>query len=148
MAHQYIWMNCCFVVIHGYSLNRRAAGSWLLVPQGSLLSPMTILGIKLIGNCCYGVLPYAYIYFYNTMAALELLLWYCAIWKYLLYQGSSNLWWPRDAIWQHRTGSIFVQNMNHWLHYNDVIMGMIASQMTSLTIVYSTLYWDADQRKH
>ena len=29
-------------------------------------------------------------------------------------------------------------------HYNDVIMGAIASQITSLTIVYS----DADERKH
>ena len=33
-------------------------------------------------------------------------------------------------------------------HYNDVIMGTIASQITSLTIVYSTVYPDADQRKH
>ena len=32
-------------------------------------------------------------------------------------------------------------------HFNDVIMGMIASQITSLTIVYSTVYSDADQRK-
>ena len=34
------------------------------------------------------------------------------------------------------------------MHYGDVIMGTIASQITSLTIVYSTVYWDADQRKH
>ena len=33
-------------------------------------------------------------------------------------------------------------------HYNDVIMNAIASQITSLTIVYSTLYSYADQRKH
>ena len=33
-------------------------------------------------------------------------------------------------------------------HYNDVIMGSIASQITSLTIVYSTVYSSADQRKH
>ena len=33
-------------------------------------------------------------------------------------------------------------------HYNDVIMGAIASQITSLTIVFSTFYLDADQRKH
>ena len=33
-------------------------------------------------------------------------------------------------------------------HYNDVIMGALASQITSLTIVYSTVYSDADQRKH
>ena len=33
-------------------------------------------------------------------------------------------------------------------HYGDVIMGAIASQITSLTIVYSTVHSDADQRKH
>ena len=33
-------------------------------------------------------------------------------------------------------------------HYNDVIMSPIASQITSLTIVYSTIYSDADQRKY
>ena len=34
------------------------------------------------------------------------------------------------------------------VHYGDVIMGAMASQITSLTIVYSTVYSDADQRKH
>ena len=33
-------------------------------------------------------------------------------------------------------------------HYNDVIMGSITSQITSLTIVYSMVYSDADHRKH
>ena len=33
-------------------------------------------------------------------------------------------------------------------HYTDVIMGAIASQITSLMIVYSIVYSDADQRKH
>ena len=33
-------------------------------------------------------------------------------------------------------------------HYSDVIMGAIAPQITSLTIVYSTVYSDADQRQH
>ena len=33
-------------------------------------------------------------------------------------------------------------------HYNDVIMGAIASQITSLMIVYSTVYSNSDQRKH
>ena len=32
-------------------------------------------------------------------------------------------------------------------HYNDVIMGAIASQITSLMIVYSTVYSCTDQRK-
>ena len=33
-------------------------------------------------------------------------------------------------------------------HYNDVIMGAMASHMTSLAVVYSTVYSGADQRKH
>ena len=33
-------------------------------------------------------------------------------------------------------------------HYSDVIMGAMAFQITSLTIVYSTVYSHADQRKH
>ena len=35
----------------------------------------------------------------------------------------------------------------HMRHYSDVIMGAIASQITSLASVYSTVYSDADQRK-
>ena len=35
-----------------------------------------------------------------------------------------------------------------WKHYGDVIMGTIASQITSLTIVYSTVDSDADQKIH
>ena len=34
------------------------------------------------------------------------------------------------------------------LHYSDVIMGSIAYQITSLTIVYSSVYSGPDQRKH
>ena len=33
-------------------------------------------------------------------------------------------------------------------HYGDVVMGTVASQIISLTIVYSTVYSGADQRKH
>ena len=33
-------------------------------------------------------------------------------------------------------------------HYSDVIMGTVSSQITSLTIVYSTVYSDEDQRTH
>ena len=34
------------------------------------------------------------------------------------------------------------------VHYDDVTMSLMASQITSLTIVYSTVYLGADQRKH
>ena len=33
-------------------------------------------------------------------------------------------------------------------HYHDVIMSAMASQITSFTIVYSTVFSGADQRKH
>ena len=36
----------------------------------------------------------------------------------------------------------------HFIHNRDVIMGAVASQITSLIIVYSTVYSDADQSKH
>ena len=34
------------------------------------------------------------------------------------------------------------------LHYINVLMGAMASQTTSLTIVYSAVYSAADKRKH
>ena len=34
------------------------------------------------------------------------------------------------------------------MHYIDVIMTTMASQITSLTVIYSTVYSDADQSKH
>ena len=45
-------------------------------------------------------------------------------------------WWNIDTLW--------------WdcLHYTDVIMGAIVSQITRLVIVYLIVYSDADQRKH
>ena len=45
-------------------------------------------------------------------------------------------------IWFHH-GHLYTNNQ-----YCDVKMGAIPSQITSLTIVYSTVYSDADQRKH
>ena len=33
-------------------------------------------------------------------------------------------------------------------HFSDVVMGAMASQITSLTIVYSSVYSGADHRKH
>ena len=44
-------------------------------------------------------------------------------------------------------------SMREWcrqipVHYDDVIMGLMASQITSLTIVYSTVDSGADQSKH
>ena len=38
--------------------------------------------------------------------------------------------------------------MESMVHYSDVIMSVMASQITSLTIVYSTVYSGADEGKH
>ena len=35
-----------------------------------------------------------------------------------------------------------------YYHYSDVVMGSMASQITSLTMFYSTVYSSVDQRKH
>ena len=50
---------------------------------------------------------------------------------------------------------VFSKLSNNWLpieyhihHYDDLIMGAMGSQITGLTIVYSTVYSGADQRKH
>ena len=47
-----------------------------------------------------------------------------------------------------RTTNYRVSDVLFTFHYGDVIMGTIASQITSLTVVYSTVYSGADQRKH
>ena len=47
---------------------------------------------------------------------------------------------------QKRMDVIFSHSL--FSHYNDVIMSKMASQITSLTIVYSTVYLSADLRKH
>ena len=85
--------------------------------------------------------------------------------------GSINSLWSSDAIWRHWSGQVWLSSGdglvpslvrsidNHPItisqempmsstHYNDVIMTTMASQITSLAVVYSTVYSDADQRKH
>ena len=48
------------------------------------------------------------------------------------YINDTPLWWRHDME----------------THSGDVIMGTMASEITSLTIVYSTVYSDVDQNKH
>ena len=45
-------------------------------------------------------------------------------------------------LWGESTGGRWI------LHYDDVIMTMLASQITSLTVVYSIVYSGVNQRKH
>ena len=51
------------------------------------------------------------------------------------------------------TWSMLIRTMEDivWVtpvHYNDVTISAMASQITSIAIIYSTVYWVADQWKH
>ena len=69
----------------------------------------------------------------------------CQIWtRYLI----ANMWFDNVGKITERR-KLFSHHVSRWwLHYYDVRMGTTASQITSLTIVYSTVYSDANQRKH
>ena len=79
---------------------------------------------------------------------------YCFSPLHWRHNGAENIF----VIWvEHMTAietvfpghALIVYTQYCWvIHYNDIIMGVIASQITSLMIVYSTVYSDADQRKH
>ena len=83
-------------------------------------------------------------------------------------EGSDQLWWHlrnmvvhlafpvgiitpeycMGVIGLYFAGDISLWNHLYWIHYNDFIMSAMASQINSLTIVYSTVYSGVDQRKH
>ena len=74
---------------------------------------------------------------------------------FILYSHNHGYWWHGHA----RSQFISSQDTDIVLpeyyslctrtgHYNDIIMVEMESQITSLTIVYSTVYSSADQRKH
>ena len=47
-----------------------------------------------------------------------------------------------------KIGHMYMKSTDAQSHYIDVIMTTMASQITSRAIVYSSVYLDADQRKH
>ena len=62
-------------------------------------------------------------------------------------------WKSKTSISSHRWSQVLGWIMDpiydsHSFQHNDVIMGAIASQITSLAIVHSSVYSDADKRKH
>ena len=52
-----------------------------------------------------------------------------------------------NAMWSHYNTNVWTLYMTN-LHYDDVTMSLMASQITSLTIVYPTVYSGVDQREH
>ena len=64
---------------------------------------------------------------------------------YYLYHGNPI---PRKSVFMSKRAPGSVSFGGRARHYGDVIMGVLASQVTSLTIVYSTVNSGEDQRKH
>ena len=62
------------------------------------------------------------------------------IWRYHYHQN-----WRYRQYWRCCS---FIDDSYTVIYYNDIIMGVMASQITSLMIAYSTHYSGADQRKH
>ena len=75
------------------------------------------------------------------------------IWWPLIRQTVSIRFWTISVetfiiVMLHRMSGLEKAAIGPAVHYSDVIMGTLPSQITSLTIFYSIVYSDADQRKH
>ena len=60
------------------------------------------------------------------------------------FLGYTVLWCHYLSVPSH----VVIESQFSSLHYDDVTMSLMASQITRLTIVYSTVYSGADRRKH
>ena len=73
-----------------------------------------------------------------------------------IYSGARNIKGQPPLLSRYRSDIaqfwlVIARSLLSWIHaehYSDVIMGTMASPITSLTIVCSTAYSSADQRKH
>ena len=68
-------------------------------------------------------------------------------WRLSVWRASTQSVRVRNSTW------IMIEALKSWkhmsvYHYSGIIMSMMASQITSLMIVYSTIYSGADQRNH
>ena len=61
------------------------------------------------------------------------------------WKGINGQSWTRTAV---NLALQAIQSVQGSLHYNDVIMSAMASQITGVLIVYSTVCLGVDQRKH
>ena len=74
------------------------------------------------------------------------------IWAATLSDGTAYLYYNANCLSNFNDILVFSTIYEHWecrsSHYCDVIMCAMASQITSLTVVYSTVYSGPAQRKH
>ena len=52
------------------------------------------------------------------------------------------------VLWRHADIAVIFPSALLWVHYDGVIMSAMMSQITSLTVVYSTVYSGTNERKH
>ena len=97
----------------------------------NLIDHLSTLG-KIMAWCIHGINHYWHQYWPNYKIPIDNK---SAIFRAKNSCQDINSLWPSDAVWRHR-------------HYIDVTKTTVASQITSLTVVYSTVYSDADQRTH
>ena len=117
----------------------------VLKPLAGVLIPLTLLLVIVVAVI---YLRYVFIYvqfadsIQSSSLSLELLSWY-SVFK----SNHCNSLEARGVGVQMGWSDLTRMGMYHH-HHNDVIMSSLASQITSLTNVYSTVYSRADQRKH
>ena len=80
---------------------------------------------------------YSWVWYYNNVAITN-----------LIQKAAPRLPFPEVVTEEHYCCLAWDGGWKHIINYTDVIMGTIASQIISLTIVYSTVYSSTDQRKH
>ena len=119
----YIWLYCVWLLIH-------AINGCLQLIRFSVHVENSIKSNQLIKTAGCSM------FWYNKVLLLTTLLW--TVRKLLLWQPSIH------PVMRLRTR----QCNNFSVHYIDVIMTTMASQITSLTVVYSIVYSGAYQRKH
>ena len=122
--------NLASQMTNAYSVNMPAVFSKSITVKSSLIAPLwdrhiwhTTMSITSNLTPVFRLVSYTYLY---LMSLLE---------KYI---SAYSYAWPESKRYRPRV----------LYHYSDVIMGEMASQVTSLTIVYSIVYSGVDQRKH
>ena len=85
-------------------------------------------------------------------AVMQLYCYHCSKWgnnsgQFQISMGIKLKWWLNFYV-MHDPGLVWCIPRTSSTHNNDVIMSEMASQITSLTIVYSTVCSCADQRQH
>ena len=69
-------------------------------------------------------------------------------WNYKLWNWNWDYKIWKCRIWNWDCKIEIDPSPDQYIHYGDVIMSAMASEITSLTFVYLTIYSDIDQRKH